>query len=153
MSVDTSQLSLSCNRVKAVQIRLSTGIVDSSIVAPAFRIKTRGKASAGFGHVQALWYSRHRIGVGGVVEDLDPVSVVCCHDRIEGDLSLCIDTSIDQAERFNGERCRVESARVDTVVLLVEVIGKGRNPVTAIRLSPDAELLFVTCISREAVSF
>jgi hypothetical protein len=42
-------------------------------------------------------------------------------------------------------------ARADEVVLLVEVVGKGRNPMTSIRLSPNTEALLVACIARKAV--
>jgi hypothetical protein len=107
--------------------------------------------SASLDKVQALRKRRHGRSICGIVEDLETVSVVGCHDRIERYLGFGIDTSIDQAERLNSQWCSTEITRVDTVILLVEVVGKGGHPMSSVRLAPDAELLFVARIARETM--
>jgi hypothetical protein len=107
--------------------------------------------STSLDEVQTLRKCRHGRSVCGIVEDLETVSVVGCHDRIEWYLGFSIDTSVDQAKRLDSQWCSTEITRVDTVILFVEVVGKGGYPMSSVRLAPDAELLFVARIARETM--
>jgi hypothetical protein len=105
----------------------------------------------GLDKIQALRKCRHGRSVCGIVEHLEAVSVVGCHDRIERYLDFGINTGVDQAKRLDSQWCSTKITRVDKVILLVEVVGKGGYPMSSVRLAPDAELLFVARIARETM--
>jgi hypothetical protein len=153
VTLNVSKCSLSRDSSETILIGPVTSFIHVCVVAEAIWIESLVHCPTGLDEVQALGKSRHRRSICGIVEDLEAVSVISSHDRVKGDLGLGVDTGVDEAERLDSQRCPAQITSADTIVLLIEIVGKGGYPMPSVRLSPDAELLFVTSVTRETMYF
>ena len=128
----TSCTVLPSNTRKAVVVSCQTSLINTGVVTPASRVESIRHLSASPAQVQALWDSSNSGSISRVVEQLDAVSVVSCHDRILGHLSLSINACVDQTKCIDVQGLADRFAGADALILSVEVVGKGGSVVPSV---------------------
>ena len=73
------------------------------VIAKPIRIESLIDSPTSLDEIQALRKSCHGGSICRVVEDLEAIGVVGSHDRVEWNLSLGVNASVDQAKRFDGQ--------------------------------------------------
>jgi len=101
--LDVAQCSLLSNRVETILISLITSLIHICVIAKPIRIESLTDSSTGLDEVQALGKSCHGGSICRVVEDLEAIGIIGSHDRVEWNLSLGVNASVDQAKGFDGQ--------------------------------------------------
>jgi len=95
VTLDVAQCSLSSNRVETILISLIACLIHICVIAKPVRIESLINSPTGLDEVQTLRKSCHGGSICRIVEDLEAIGIIGSHDRVEWNLDLGVNASVD----------------------------------------------------------